>query len=671
MVPYPRNQYFTGRDELLAEIRVKLVKGRLNMRRVALYGLVGVGKTQAALEYTYRHQGDYNSVLWISAVNQDAISSGFQRIARMAGISPNANSASKIIESVVSWLQNQTTSLLIFDNLENISVINDVVPLTSLPGHVVLVTRNPELSRSFLESIEVRPLQTFDATEFLIRRAGKQDIHHSFQRTTAFEIVKELAGLALAIEQAAAYIRDVNPDRYLATYQMVLGGIAKYWPCPSSVAATTLLLLEVVNEKHPNAAKLLQLFAFLNPDNISLAVLERGMKHDDEFQEIIGNPLLLENAVRELEQYSLIARATDRRRLTIHRAVQGVVQRQMSVAVMSEMWSAVITRCREALPIDIHTRHDYKLWQSYEDQVVVPLSMVPTTISLSNSEHLVEALIILGNLLKADGRLKGAEIMLDRAVGFCAIFLEEDHLLSKLAMEALVSTNLPTNAAVNPGDKSSRNMNISKKGERLDWKSMELYRRMFAARQAITGGNSGPTEYNMDSLGRICYESGRISDAIILYQKEVEAKRRNFGEEHSSTLATMEDLALAYCTLGKFKEAAELQETIVNAHKRNLGEDHLVTLTSMGNLALIYADQGQIEHARALQEKALETSRRVLGENHLSTIACKENLANTYRSCRVIGHGSHLESQRNIWETKIQENVQYLRLSLIQNRLMN
>src|SRR5437762_14313456 len=69
MVPYQRNPHFTGHDELLDQLWTKLVNERPNQcnHRVALYGLGGVGKTQVALEYVYRHKRDYKLIVWIEA----------------------------------------------------------------------------------------------------------------------------------------------------------------------------------------------------------------------------------------------------------------------------------------------------------------------------------------------------------------------------------------------------------------------------------------------------------------------------------------------------------------------------------------------------------------------------------------------------------------------------
>jgi hypothetical protein len=68
-VPYPRNPFFTGREDVLGQIRTNLLSGKAAALTQAIAGLGGIGKTQTAVEYAYRHQGDYAAVLWLSAAS--------------------------------------------------------------------------------------------------------------------------------------------------------------------------------------------------------------------------------------------------------------------------------------------------------------------------------------------------------------------------------------------------------------------------------------------------------------------------------------------------------------------------------------------------------------------------------------------------------------------------
>jgi hypothetical protein len=87
MIPYDRNPYFLGRDGILSDLRKKQeTKPQWQYNhRVAIYGMGGVGKTQIAIEYVYRHEKDYDDIYWISASDQAALLSGFQEIGEKTG----------------------------------------------------------------------------------------------------------------------------------------------------------------------------------------------------------------------------------------------------------------------------------------------------------------------------------------------------------------------------------------------------------------------------------------------------------------------------------------------------------------------------------------------------------------------------------------------------------
>ena len=60
-----RNPGFTGRDDLLAEVRERLLAGDRAVVQ-ALHGMGGVGKTQLAVEYAHRFAGSYDLAWWVS-----------------------------------------------------------------------------------------------------------------------------------------------------------------------------------------------------------------------------------------------------------------------------------------------------------------------------------------------------------------------------------------------------------------------------------------------------------------------------------------------------------------------------------------------------------------------------------------------------------------------------
>src|SRR5271169_7021220 len=74
-VPYRRNPLFTGRSEALRTIHRKLVSeaSLIMTSSYVLYGLGGVGKTQIAIEYSYRHEADFDMIYWLRADNYETL----------------------------------------------------------------------------------------------------------------------------------------------------------------------------------------------------------------------------------------------------------------------------------------------------------------------------------------------------------------------------------------------------------------------------------------------------------------------------------------------------------------------------------------------------------------------------------------------------------------------
>src|SRR5947209_18452733 len=80
-VLYHRNPFFTGREELLSLIQEYLESG--SMASCALCGLGGMGKTQLAVEYAYRHRERYRAVFWVRAASRETLIADYLEMANL------------------------------------------------------------------------------------------------------------------------------------------------------------------------------------------------------------------------------------------------------------------------------------------------------------------------------------------------------------------------------------------------------------------------------------------------------------------------------------------------------------------------------------------------------------------------------------------------------------
>ena len=73
-VPYRRNPFFTGRENILNHLNAVLQNSKTAAltQAQAISGLGGIGKTQIAIEYAYRYRDQYKAILWVNASSREA-----------------------------------------------------------------------------------------------------------------------------------------------------------------------------------------------------------------------------------------------------------------------------------------------------------------------------------------------------------------------------------------------------------------------------------------------------------------------------------------------------------------------------------------------------------------------------------------------------------------------
>ena len=123
-----KNYAFTGRDEELDNLHQKLLPhGQSDSQNnvlasgdpvcCVLHGLGGAGKTQTALEYTYRYREDYDAMFWLSAERDPELAASFALIALKLGLveddgkdgAEGKHNQVKAIQEARSWLQHSGT----------------------------------------------------------------------------------------------------------------------------------------------------------------------------------------------------------------------------------------------------------------------------------------------------------------------------------------------------------------------------------------------------------------------------------------------------------------------------------------------------------------------------------------------------------------------------------
>ena len=352
-VPYERNAFFTGREPLLRQLHEMLHRNGSSAlsQPQALSGLGGIGKTQTALEYSYRYRHEYHAIFWVRAESEAALNTSYAEIAkRLALPEQEAPDADKIVQAVKYWLEQHGQWLLIFDNADTPASLKRYVPRNATgKGHLLLTSRAQVFDMlGMTRPMEVQEMRPEEAVEFLLKRTGRDEPERQ-ERTAAEQLAKELGYLPLALEQSSAYILEKRArfQDYLASYRKQrLALLNKAQPkatdYPESVATTWAINFREV-EKEPAAAEVLRLSAFLGPDHIPLELLTQGASHlgpvlSEVLTRATDDPLVLDETLEPLTRYSLIHRDVDAQTYSLHRLVQEVVKDKMDAATR-QLWA--------------------------------------------------------------------------------------------------------------------------------------------------------------------------------------------------------------------------------------------------------------------------------------------------------------------------------------------
>ena len=341
--------FLAGREELLAELEGRLAEDDgTGPRVVALCGLGGAGKTSVALEYAHRHLGEVGMCWQLPAEDPAVLAVGFGELAAQLGAADRGDRVAAVhgvlAASPAPWL-------LIFDNAPDRASVARFMPPAG-PGRVVITSRNQIWPPG--QALDVPVLDTEVAAEFLVSRTGDAD------RRAALELARELGGLPLALEQAAAYVQASGGSMagYLASFlrrRADLLGRGEPIGYPETVATTWRLAFEDVQQAAPGAAGLLRLLAFCAPEAIPLRTLLQprlGLAEQLACEvalvlaPLLDDELAAGDAVAALRRYSLVTPAADGA-VSVHRLVQAVTADQLPDE-LCDAWRQAAARVIEA-----------------------------------------------------------------------------------------------------------------------------------------------------------------------------------------------------------------------------------------------------------------------------------------------------------------------------------
>lgn len=628
-IPYRRNPFFTGRENILQTLHSRFHEESATASTYwtqpqAICGLGGIGKTQTAIEYAYRYSAEYQAVLWARADSYETLCTDFASLASLLHLheadEQNQHNQLDLIEAVKHWMAGQTAWLLIFDNVEDLSIVNAFLP-SLCRGHVILTTRIQAMGH-IANGIDLEKLELADATLFLLRRTGILQQHElpdesvSADSIEARDIAQAMDGLPLALDQAGAYIEETGCslfdyfDRYRKQRITLLdlrGETNAEHPEP--VTTTWRLSFAKVEQINPAAAALLRLCTFLHPDDIPEAFITNGATLLGPLLEpVAADPAQLDAAIATLRKFSLVRRHAQQKMLTIHRLVQAVLKDAMDTETQ-RLWAGRVVRViNRSFPRGDQVAH-WSDCQRYLPHVYLCLPLIEQWhLASLEAAHLLDQ---AGLYLLEQAQYTQARYLLRTALTMREEMQGTDHLDVAETMNYLAGTYLY---------------------QGMYTQAEDLFQQVLAIRERLQGPTHSDVAIELNNLALLYNKQGKYAQAEPLFLRALAIWEQAPSMEHPDVARTLNNLALLYQDQHKFSQAEALYLRGLTIWEHLSDPAHPDLAVSLNNLAKLYARLGKYTQAESLFQRVLEIREKTLGAEHPAVAHSLDFLAQMYQS---------------------------------------
>ncbi|MET8756663.1 FxSxx-COOH system tetratricopeptide repeat protein [Lentzea sp. NPDC004782] len=593
----PRNPNFTGRKGLLEQLGKRLnAGGTTAVLPSALHGMGGIGKTQMATEYIYRHSQDYDLIWWIEAARVTQIRASLTDLARQLGL-PGASESNTAVPAVREALRLGRPFrrwLLVFDAAESPEEVLPFIP-TNGPGEVLITSRNPDWA-GVARPLELAVFEREESIELLGKRGPDIDVDD------ANRLAEKLGDLPLAVEQAAAWraMTGMPVAEYLRLFDESVAEILDTSAPPAyevSVAAAWNVSFDELKTRNPAAHQILHICAFFSPEPISRDLftgVSRGVSISPELDAALRDPIKLAKAIRDINRYGLAKIDHGNNTIQLHRLVQLVLRnRVMAPQLQAQMKHGAHQLLSGRDPNDPESaRH----WPRYRE--LLPHAYAADIVDCE------------------DGWVRQLAINLMRFL-FAWGDHEEAARFAEFALEKFERQLGPTDP---------QTLDVAQRLGLYLWglgryeEASRINQLTLQRRIQVSGEDSEETLALQTNIVIDLRAKGDFAQASKLSEEIYTKSKRLFGEEDPEALNAAYQHALSLRLSGEYRAAADLDESTFQRRIEVLGPDHPKTLSTNAALIVDRREAGEYMRARIDQEKLRVLFQARLGEDHADTL---------------------------------------------------
>ena len=638
------------------------------------HGLGGVGKTQLALEYAYRYASEYSLIWWLRSEGSESLNAGFEALGKKLGVVPEEGRAeqSEVVEAVRAALEHRTDWLLVFDNARRPDEIRPYLPRGSA-GHVIVTSRYSAWG-GVAKPLPVKVWEPEESVRFLLARTGQTD------ETTAGELSEELGRLPLALEQAAAYVEKTG--RTLAGYlelfrQRKLELLQAGAPGSdenATVTTTWEISFQEIAEEHPAAAGLMNLCAFLAPDDIPLRIIVDGAEHlPDELAVAVEDPLELDKAVMALRDYSLVevgGETPEERGLSIHRLVQAVTRERLSEEEQKTWAGAAVSVVNDAFPGEAY---DVRNWprcaQLAAHAVQAAGHAEGCTVALEAASRLLNQ---LGVYSQGRAELTQAKGYYERALAIAEKVYGPEH------PEVAIRANNIGQILQDQGDLAEA-LKYTQRALAIDEKALgpeqpqvaifannigtilqaqgdlagalEYMKRALAIGEKVHGPEHPDVAIRANNIGQILQDQGDLAGALEYAKRALAIGEKVYGPEHPQVAIFASNIGTILQAQGDLAGALEYTKRALAISEKVYGPEHPQVAIFANNIGQILQDKGDLAGALEYAKRALTIGEKVYGPEHPAVAIRANNIGTILRDQGdLAGARPHLERALRIFQ---------------------
>ncbi|MCD4801031.1 MAG: tetratricopeptide repeat protein, partial [Methanococcoides sp.] len=544
--------------------------------------------------------------------------------------------------AVKQWLEQHPKWLLVFDNAKDRADVNDYLP-QGKTGHVLITSRNVNW-RGIATLLDVKVLERKESVDFLLKRTGYTD------KEIADTLADALGDLPLALEQAGAYMeaKGRNISYYLNMFTVhknkLLNRAVPSTDYPDTVATTWDIAFDEVMQISSSGADLLNLCAFLAPDDIPVELLNSGVQYlPESLAAVAGDPLAFDDAVDPLRRYSLVEITAET--ISVHRLVQAVTRDRLDEDEKKKWAEAAVHIVNKAFPFK---SNDLLTW---------PVSTRLLPHALAAAEH-AEALDVasdstarllnqMGLYLKGRAQFAEAKEMHERALAIDEAAYGPDHpdvaidvnnlglVLEDLGdmeeAKKMFERALVIDEAAYGPDHPQVAIYANNLGGVLNaLGDMEGAKKMYERALAIDEATYGPDHPNVaicvSNLGLVLQALGDMEGAKKMFERALAIDESAYGPDHPQVAIYVNNHGLVLHDLGDFEAAMKMFEHALAIGEAAYGPDHPQVAIYVSNLGGVLKALGDLEGAKKMYERALRIFTEYLGEDHPNTVIVQNNL---------------------------------------------